>query len=333
MPAGLALVESTIQRDLDRRRPGTSPYATSRQEPDKAKLLSGVTKDGFTNGAPIAIVVENTDAKVADYKENERLFRPGHADFTYHRKYGLNPQPGGGRASGRETLARVAAGAVARLLLASTTRIQVLSAVRAIDKIVAQKSSFEFAEKDPLRFLDPDLAPKAHNLVKAAQEKGDSLGGVVEVQGLNVPAGWGEPVFAKMEALLGAAFFSIGAVRAVEFGAGTSLATLPGSQANDPIGPSGPMGDLHGGILGGISTGKPIVARLFVRPTPSISLRQDTVDLQGVPSKIVTHGRHDPTVAPRLAPVAEAMCLIVLADLYLERQANIALHPQIYRED
>jgi chorismate synthase len=315
-----------IQRDLDRRKPGLSPYSSPRKEADRAEILSGVTEDGLTNGSPIAILIRNTDARSSDYKAIGDVFRPGHADYSYFKKYGLPPQPGGGRSSGRETVGRVAGGAVARALL-GRIGIVVKAGVSSVGPLKAEIKDFDHAENDPLRFLDPGLAEDAHDLVNQVKSQGDSLGGTIELWALGVPPGWGEPVFRKLEALLGKAFFSIGAVRAIEFGEGIYLSESLGSKSNDPIGPDGPIGNLHGGILGGISTGKPIIVRLFVKPTPSISLPQDTIDLKLSPATIKTHGRHDPIIAPRLAPVAEAMCLLVLADLYLERGANIAGYP------
>lgn len=317
VPAGLKLTLTEIQKDLDRRKPGLSPFASPRKEPDLAELLSGITNEGLTNGAPIAILIRNTDKRSGDYQEISQKFRPGHADWTYFLKYGLKPQPGGGRASGRETVSRVAAGAIARALL-RPIGVSVRAGTDQIGEIKANIIDYECAEKDPLRFLDPQFSTLAQEEVKKATESGDSVGGVVRLIATGVPAGLGEPVFGKLEALLGSAFFSIGAVRAVEFGEGIKLSTLKGSSANDPIGPDGPLGNLHGGILGGISTGRPIAARLFVRPTPSITRSQKTVDVELMATDIEIHGRHDPCIAPRLAPVAEAMALMVLADCYLE---------------
>ncbi|MDR2350266.1 MAG: chorismate synthase [Deltaproteobacteria bacterium] len=322
VPAGLPLDPSDIRRDLDGRRPGNSPFSSPRAEPDEAEILSGLTAGGLTNGAPIAMVVRNLNAKSSDYGEIAGVFRPGHADYGYFKKYGLPPQPGGGRSSGRETVSRVAAGAVARVLL-GREGMTVRAGVAAAGKITAKKRDFDHAEHDPLRFLDPDISPAAQVLAKETMEKGDSLGGVVELWATGVPPGWGEPVFGKLDALLGGAFFSIGAVRAVEFGEGIKSSAMLGSEANDPLGPEGPETNLHGGIMGGLSTGKPIVARLYVKPTPSIETAQRSVDLSLNPVTLSVRGRHDPIIAPRLAPVAEAMALLVLADLFLERDARL----------
>jgi chorismate synthase len=322
LPAGLELSEELIQRDLDRRRPGASPFATARKETDRCEILSGLTAEGLTNGAPLGVLIRNVNARSSDYSSISRLFRPGHADWTYFKKYGLPPQPGGGRSSGRETAARVAAGAAARALL-SREGITVRAGVSMAAGIAASARDWDFSETDPLRFLDPAKAAEARDAVSSLMARGDSAGSAVEVEASGVPPGWGEPVFGKLEALLGGAYFSIGAVRAVEFGEGVRLSSLPGSMANDPVGPSGPLGPLHGGVLGGISTGTPVTARLWVRPTPSVSLPQKTVDLDGAPATIEIRGRHDPCIGPRLAPVAEAMTLLVLADLFLERPARL----------
>ncbi|MDR1312315.1 MAG: chorismate synthase [Deltaproteobacteria bacterium] len=322
LPAGLKLSEEILQKDLDRRRPGASPFATARKEGDRCEILSGLTADGFTNGAPLAVLIRNSGHRSSDYAPTAELFRPGHADWTYFTKYGVPPQPGGGRASGRETAARVAAGAAARALLA-LDGVAVRAGVSMAAGVKALASDYAFSETDPLRFLDPGRSAEAQEAVRALMAKGDSAGSVVELEASGVPAGWGEPVFGKLEALLGGAYFSIGAVRAVEFGEGIRLAGLRGSEANDPIGPWGPEGPLHGGITGGISTGRPVTARLWVRPTPSVGVPQLTVDLDGNPAMIEIKGRHDPCIGPRLAPVAEAMTLLVLADMRLECSKRI----------
>ena len=315
LPAGFKVPVRLIQKDLDRRRPGNSIFTSPRQEPDEVEILSGLTAEGRTSGAPLAMLIRNKDARSRDY--DDKKFRPGHADWTYYQKYGLAPQPGGGRSSGRETVARVAAGAVARLLL-SPLGIKAESYTVAVGGVRAESLDPDFAERDPLRFADRTLARQAHQEVEAAMSEGDSVGSVVELSLTGVPAGWGEPVFGKLSACLGSAFFSIGAVRAVEFGDGLALSAARGSAANDPLGPEGPEANRHGGIIGGISTGLPIVARLYIRPTPSISQEQRSVTVGGQPTTIETRGRHDPCLAPRLGPVAEAMALICLADFHLE---------------
>ncbi|MDR1677060.1 MAG: chorismate synthase [Deltaproteobacteria bacterium] len=321
IPAGLEISEADIQQDLDRRRPGQSAFTTSRNEPDQAEILSGLTK-GRTNGSPLAILVRNQDARSQDYAKSAKAFRPGHADWTYYKKYGIPPQPGGGRSSGRETLGRVAAGAVARILL-KPLGVTVKAGSLAIGPIRCEYRNWDFAEKNHLKFLDPDLAAEAEALVLEVKALGDSLGSIVELVAQGLPPGWGDPVFDKLEANLGRAFFSIGAVKAVEFGEGLAMATMKGSQANDPMGPDGPLSDRHGGTLGGLSTGRDLTARLFIKPTPSIALVQKTVNLDGRPTNLALSGRHDPCLSPRLAPVAEAMCLITLADCYLQGPSRL----------
>lgn len=316
LPAGLRVSMRDLQLDLDRRAPGRSMFSSPRKEPDEVEVLSGLTAENRTNGAPLALLIRNRDARSEDY-ETPRKFRPGHGDWPYFIKYGLTPQPGGGRSSGRETVGRVAAGAVARLLL-SPLGLKAQSYTVAVGQVRAETIDPDFAERDPLRFADRTLASQAHREVETAMSEGDSVGSVVEVRVSGIPAGWGEPVFSKLDAVLGAAFFSIGGVKAVEFGEGLSLAGRRGSQANDPLGPEGPLTNLAGGIISGLSTGLPVVARLFIKPTPTISREQQSLTVEGQPASIVVNGRHDPCLAPRLGPVAEAMALICLADFHLE---------------
>ncbi|MEW5723032.1 MAG: chorismate synthase [Thermodesulfobacteriota bacterium] len=320
VPAGLALDVATVQRDLDRRRPGTGPFVSPRREPDLVEILSGLAQ-GRTLGSPLALLVRNRDVRSSDYDNIRELFRPGHADYTYFRKYGLPPQPGGGRSSARETVGRVAAGAVAKVLLARCGA-GVRAWTLAVGGVTAGRVDPGFAETDPLRFCDPDLAERAAEEVKAAMAEGDSVGGLIEVRAEGVPAGWGDPVFDKLDAALGGALLSIGAVKGLEFGDGFKLARMKGSEANDQIGPAGFFTNRAGGVLGGISTGAPIVVRLAVKPTSSIARPQRTVDLAGRERTIQVQGRHDPCLCPRIVPVAEAMTALVLADAFLEQRAH-----------
>jgi chorismate synthase len=270
------------------------------------------------------MLIRNHDARSQDYALD--VFRPGHADWPYYIKYGLPPQPGGGRASGRETVGRVAAGAIARKILAAMG-IKVRAYSVSIGRLKAAALDIDFALNHPLRFADANLAPQAEAMVRAAQKEGDSLGGIIEVEALGVPPGWGEPLFAKLEAVLGAAYFSIGAVRGVEFGQAREICGQPGSEANDPLGPQGPLSNKHGGILGGLSSGLPIKARLLVKPTPSIARPQKTIGLDKKPRLLSSQGRHDPCLLPRLAPVAEAMTLLCLLDAAMGHQARSELLP------
>jgi chorismate synthase len=320
IPAGVAVDRQKIQRDLDRRKPGTSPFVSARREEDEVEILSGIG-GGRTLGSPVALVVRNRDARSEDYRRHGDLFRPGHADFTYFKKYGLPPQAGGGRASGRETVGRVAAGAVARAFL-ETHSITVYAYTVQIGGVVAEQIDPDFAESDPLRCADPLLAGPMHELVREVQGEGDSIGGVVEVAAHGLPAGLGDPVFCKLDALLGGALLSIGGVKGVAFGGGFELGRLRGSEANDPITFEGFAGNRSGGVLGGISTGQPLMMRLAVKPTASIARPQRTIDIQGRERTIEIQGRHDPCLCPRIAPVAEAMTLLVLADLVLEARAT-----------
>jgi chorismate synthase len=323
MPAGLDLDDETIQRDLDRRRPGRSELASSRRESDRARILSGVF-EGRTTGAPVAILIENQDADPSAYEAIKDLYRPGHADFAWDRKFGVRDWRGGGRSSGRETAARVAAGALARLVL-SRCGAEVIGAVTAIAGVEADpaQADFKAALDHPLRCSDPEAAEQMERAIRDARAAGDSVGGIVEVRANGVPAGWGEPVFDKLDARLAAALMSIGAVKGIEIGDGFALARERGSRSNDAIGEGGRFrSNRAGGILGGISNGEQIRARVAVKPTPSISAAQDTINLRGEPRRIEVDGRHDPCIAPRLVPVAEAMVCLVLADAALVHRAR-----------
>ena len=316
---GQPLDEATIQADLDRRRPGRDVASTSRREPDRAEILSGVF-EGVTTGAPIAIVVRSVDARAKDYERFRDLFRPGHGDLTWLAKYGVRDWRGGGRLSGRETVGRVAAGAVARRLL-SDAGVTVRGHVVEAAGLRARDFHPEDAETSVMRCGDPVVGGRMLEAVALAREGGDSVGAVVQVEALGVPAGWGDPVFGKLDARLAGAMMSIGAVKGVELGAGFAAARMRGSAHNDPIGPDGFASNHAGGILGGISSGDDVVVRMAVKPTSSIAIEQDTVDARGQPAKIRVQGRHDACIGPRLVPVAEAMMAIVLADAYLQQQA------------
>jgi chorismate synthase len=322
LPAGLALSAGDIQSDLDKRRPGAGEFTSARNEPDQVEILAGLSAAGQTNGAPLAMLIRNLDARSQDYQP--QLFRPGHADWPYYVKYGLPPQPGGGRASGRETVSRVAAGAVARKILAALG-VEVNACTVALGPLWAQEIDLGFALTHPLRFADPARAGEAEAMVRAARDGGDSLGGIVEVQACGLPPGWGEPVFGKLEARLGAAYFSIGAVRGVEFGRARDICQWPGSRANDPLGPDGPLSNHHGGILGGISTGLPLMARLLDTPPPSMPPPPHPFARLARPARTRGRGRHDPCLLPRLAPVAEAMTLLTLLDAAMSHYARSGL--------
>jgi chorismate synthase len=322
IPPGVAVDAERIQRELDRRRPGTSPWVSARREPDRVEILSGIDA-GRTLGFPIALLVRNQDARSDDYTEIREIFRPGHADYTYFKKYGLPPQPGGGRASGRETVGRVAAGGVAKAFL-EPRGVLIRACTVQVGAVRAARVDLDLAESDPLRCADPDRAEEMARMVATVRESQDSVGGVVQVMAQGVPPGLGDPVFQKLDAVLGGAMLSVGGVKGVEFGTGFELAAMRGSLANDPMTPEGFASNHAGGVLGGISTGQPIVLRLAVKPTPSIALPQDSVDIHGQARTVRIRGRHDPCLCPRIvpvAPVAEAMCALVLADAVLQQIA------------
>jgi len=320
-PAGLLLDESDIQEELNRRRPGQSDVTTQRKEEDRAEILSGVFS-GRTTGAPISILIKNRDVDSSKYEKLRNTPRPGHADLTYEMKYGFRDWRGGGRASARETAGRVAAGAVAKKILA-LHGIEILGHVVELGGIRAKPVDIEDirenTEKNPVRCSDLEAAVAMQAMIHTAQSEGDSVGGIVEILALGVPAGVGEPVFDKLNAELARGLMSIGAVKGVEIGVGFKRARMKGSQMNDPIavqdGKITTLTNNAGGILGGISSGEPIVCRIAVKPTPSISKEQKTVDMSSMKdAKIMIHGRHDPSILPRIIPVAEAMAALVLID-------------------
>ena len=329
-PSGLAIAAEDIQKELDRRRPGQSRASTSRQEKDQVEILSGIF-EGRTTGTPISLVVWNKDADSSAYDLLRDRPRPGHADYTYQMKYGIRDHRGGGRASARETVGRVAAGAVARKLLeewgihivAYVTELGGIRAVLPPAELMILRSQ---AESNAVRCPDPAAAERMLERLEAVRKEGDSLGGMVEIVAEGVPAGLGEPVFDKLDGDLAKALMSIGAVKAVEIGAGRECAGLKGSEMNDQLlyrdEEVGFESNRAGGILGGISTGEPIVCRIAVKPTPSIARLQRTVDLaREEAAEIEIKGRHDPAIPPRIVPVAEAMVALVLADHMLRQRA------------
>ena len=316
---GLDLSEADIQAELDRRKPGQSEITTPRSEPDTVHILSGVF-EGRTTGTPVLLILHNKDARPGAYDAIKDLFRPGHADYTYFKKYGLRDHRGSGRASGRETAGRVAAGAIARKLLARRGVRIVAYTLRAAG-VPCQKRDFNQIELNPMRACDATAAEEMVRRVTAARDRGDSVGGIVECQVDGVPAGLGEPVFDKLDAELGKAILSIGATKGIEFGTGFAAADMFGSQHNDAMDASGFVTNHAGGILGGISSGAPIVFRTVIKPTSSISSPQQTTDRHGRPATIRTEGRHDPCICPRVVPVVEAMTALVLEDHFKRHEA------------
>lgn len=318
---GLELDAADIQRELDRRRPGQSAVSTPRSESDSVQLLSGVF-EGKTTGTPVMMLVMNRDQRSGDYGNLKDIFRPGHADYTFHQKYGIRDYRGGGRASGRETLARVAAGAIARKILLKYG-VTITAFTAGVGGIAGKLADFSFIERNPVRAADPEAAPLMEQLILDVSAAGDSIGGIIECRVNGMPPGIGEPVFNKLDAELARAILSIGGVKGIEFGAGFAAAGMRGSQHNDPITPDGFATNHAGGILGGISNGDEIVFRAAVKPTSSISGRQDTINLNHEAAVCEVHGRHDPCLCPRMVPVVEAMTAIALTDLFKQ---NAALH-------
>ncbi len=322
LPAGIRIDRGFIAAQMARRRPGQSALTTSRQEADEVEILSGVLDDVST-GTPLAMIIRNTNQHSKDYSELEKIFRPGHADYGYFCKYGIRDVRGGGRSSGRETCARVAAGAVAQLML-NSYGIKICAYAGEIGGVEAKTFDIAEIEKNPARSPDPVAAVAMMEAVAKAKAENDSVGGIVNCFVSGVPAGWGEPVFDKLDARLAYAMLSLGSVKGIEFGDGFAAARSKGSENNDPMSPAGFLSNHAGGILGGISTGEDILFSLAVKPTPSISCEQQTMDKAGNPRTITIRGRHDPCIVPRIIPVVEAMTAIVLADFaLLSRSAKI----------
>ncbi|MBM3663357.1 MAG: chorismate synthase [Actinobacteria bacterium] len=328
-PSRLELTEADIQPDLDRRRPGQSRLVTQRDEADVVEILSG-TVDGVTLGSPIAMLVRNADARSGAYDHLADVYRPSHADFTTDAKYGIRAVAGGGRASARETIGRVAAGAVARKLLAERHGVEVLAWVESVHGIVATVDpagvTLAEVEADPTRCPDPEAAARITTAIEQARRNGDSLGGTVRCVARGVPAGWGEPVFDKLEADLAKAVMSLPATKGFEIGTGFAATTMTGREHNDAFVP-GPDGrprtatNHSGGVQGGISNGEDILLRVAFKPTATISAEQETVTRDNEPTMLAAKGRHDPCVLPRAVPLVEAAVLLVLADHWLRQTA------------
>lgn len=327
-PPGMKLDEEDIQSELDRRKPGQSRITTQRSETDKVRIMSGVFQ-GETIGTPIAMMVENKDARASDYEDMKDTYRPSHADMTYDQKYGVRNWMGGGRSSARETVSRVAAGAIARKWLRQEYGITILAWVRKVNTLELEDETLnkqeitrEQIESNNVRCPDQDLAETIEERIKEAQSNGESLGGVVEMVATGCPAGWGEPVFDKLDGKLGHQFLSIPATKGVEIGSGFEGTDLTGSEHNDEFHMDGEeirtKTNNSGGMLGGISNGMPITSRIAFKPTSTISQEQDTVNAFGEEVKLAAKGRHDPCVVPRAVPIVEACTALVLMDLALQ---------------
>jgi chorismate synthase len=319
MPPGIRVDVADIQRELDRRRPGQSALTTQRREGDQVEILSGLF-EGVSLGTPIAMLVRNTDARSDDYAALKEVFRPGHADYAYQQKYGVRDHRGGGRASGRETVGRVAAGALARAALA-TVGVAIAGGTVQVADVRAERRDWDLAEKNPVRCPDAAAAERMAALIARARDERDSVGGVVEVIAHGVPAGWGDPTMAKLDALLGAAMLSIPATKGVEIGGGFAMSALRGSQSNDVFDGERFVTNHAGGIAGGISNGAEVVVRVAVRPATSIGKPQTAATAAGGTTTIEIGGRHDPCICPRVVPVAEAMMALVLMDAWLRQRA------------
>lgn len=325
-PAGLSLCESDIQAYLNRRKPGQSKYTTKRNEADQAEILSGVF-EGRTTGTPISILVRNQDQRSRDYGNLAYTYRPGHADYTFTQKYGIRDYRGGGRSSGRETIGRVAAGAVASLLL-KEMGITLLAYAKSVGCVTVSNEDYRFDEihQNNLYMPNNQAAAKAAAYLDELMQKQDSCGGTIECRASGLPAGLGEPVFDKLDACLAKAIMSVGAVKAVEIGDGILAASSTGSTNNDPF--SAECGQIvkksnhSGGVLGGMSDGAPLLVRASIKPTPSISQMQHTVTESGEETKLSIRGRHDPIIVPRAVVVIEAMTALTLADLLLENMSS-----------
>ena len=319
-PPGLPLVEADLQRDVERRRSGTSKYTSQRREPDRVRILSGVL-DGVTTGTPIGLLIENTDQRSYDYEKIKDRFRPGHADYTYQQKYGLRDHRGGGRASARETVVRVAAGAVARKFLAGRG-ITIRGYLAQVGTLPLGFEDAAAIDTNPFFCADPARVPELEALIDALRRDGDSVGARVNVVATGLPPGLGEPVFDRLDADVAHAMMGINAVKGVEIGAGFGCIAQRGTEHRDEMTPEGFLSNHAGGTLGGISSGQDLRVSIAIKPTSSITTPGRTIDLQGRPVEVVTTGRHDPCVGIRAVPIAEAMLALVLMDHWLRHRAQ-----------
>ena len=320
-PAGLELTAADLQRDLDRRKPGTSRHVTQRRESDTVEILSGVF-EGRTTGTPIALLIRNEDQRSSDYAEIARRFRPGHADYTYWKKYGVRDPRGGGRSSARLTAPMVAAGAIAKKWLGERYGVVVRGRMSALGGIAIPLVSWDEVGNNPFFAADAAVVPALEAAMDALRRSGDSVGARIDVEATNVPVGLGEPLFDKLDADIAHAMMGINAVKGVEIGAGFASIAQRGSEHGDELMPEGFVTNHAGGVLGGISTGQPIIVSLAIKPTSSIRIPRRSIDVDGHPVIVETHGRHDPCVGIRATPIAEAMLALVLIDHALRHRAQ-----------
>lgn len=328
-PPGLALCEADLQGDLDLRKPGTSRHTTQRREADQVKILSGVF-EGKTTGTPIALMIENTDQRSKDYSNIKDSFRPGHADYSYHQKYGFRDYRGGGRSSARETAMRVAAGGIAKKYLREKLAIEIKGYLAQLGPIKLEPVDMSSVHSNPFFCPQPDKVGELEAYMDALRKSGDSVGARINVNATGVPVGLGEPIFDRLDAELAHALMSINAVKGVEIGGGFACVNALGTEFRDEITPSGFLSNHAGGILGGISTGQTISVSLALKPTSSLRLAGRSVDTAGQAIEVVTKGRHDPCVGIRATPIAEAMVAIVLMDHFLRHRAqNTDVHSSV----
>ncbi|EEZ87805.1 chorismate synthase [Vibrio harveyi 1DA3] len=320
-PPGLEITEADLQTDLDRRRPGTSRYTTQRREPDEVKILSGVF-EGKTTGTSIGLMIENTDQRSKDYSDIKDKFRPGHADYTYHQKYGVRDYRGGGRSSARETAMRVAAGAIAKKYLKDEFGVEIRAYLSQMGNVSIDKVDWNEIENNAFFCPDADKVEAFDQLIRDLKKEGDSIGAKIQVVATNVPVGLGEPVFDRLDADIAHALMSINAVKGVEIGDGFDVVSQKGSEHRDTLSPEGFGSNHAGGILGGISTGQEIVANIALKPTSSITVPGETITKEGEPTQLITKGRHDPCVGIRAVPIAEAMLAIVVMDHLLRHRGQ-----------
>ncbi|WP_043819978.1 chorismate synthase [Aeromonas veronii] len=320
-PPGLEISEADLQGDLDRRKPGTSRYTTPRREPDEVKILSGVF-EGKTTGTSIGLLIENTDQRSKDYSDIKDLFRPGHADYTYHQKYGQRDYRGGGRSSARETAMRVAAGAIAKKYLKQVHGIEIIGFLSQLGPIKAEAFDAAQIELNPFFFPDAGKLEELDQYMRDLKKEGNSIGAKVQVIARNVPVGLGEPVFDRLDADIAHAMMGINAVKGVEIGDGFAVVEQKGSEHRDEMTPAGFASNHAGGILGGISSGQDIVVSMALKPTSSITVPGKTINTEGEAIEMITKGRHDPCVGIRAVPIAEAMLALVLMDHLLRHRAQ-----------
>ena len=322
-PPGMEISAEYIQHELDRRKPGTSRHVTQRRESDTVEILSGVYQ-GKTTGSPIALLIRNEDQRSKDYSNISESFRPGHADYTYWQKYGIRDPRGGGRSSARETAVRVAAGAVAKKWLHERYGVLIRGFMTQLGEVVVPFKSWEGVNDNPFFVADASYVAQLETYMDALRKSGDSIGAKLTVVAENVPVGWGEPVYDRLDADIAYAMMGINAAKGVEIGAGFGCVTQRGSEHGDELTPQGFLSNHSGGVLGGISTGQDIVAHVAIKPTSSIRIPRRSINIQGAPVMVETHGRHDPCVGIRATPIAEAMLALVLIEHALRHRAQNA---------